>query len=162
MSGYLTFVMGGRDLAAPLDQVREIIRAVGVQPLRGVRAPVTGLIELRGDPLPLVDLRGEPDTAEMREHYRARRNFIVRAFNDMGLACHLPRGSFYAFPCIRSTGLTSKEFAVKLLEEEKVACVPGSAFGECGEGFLRCCFATALDQIQIAAERMANFVARHR
>ncbi len=107
-------------------------------------------------------LRGEPDTAEMREHYRARRNFIVRAFNDMGLACHLPRGSFYAFPCIRSTGLTSKEFAVKLLEEEKVACVPGSAFGECGEGFLRCCFATALDQIQIAAERMANFVARHR
>ena len=61
MSGYLTFVMGGRDLAAPLDQVREIIRAVGVQPLRGVRAPVTGLIELRGDPLPLVDLRGEPD-----------------------------------------------------------------------------------------------------
>ena len=61
MSGYLTFVMGGRDLAAPLDQVREIIRAVGVQPLRGVRAPVTGLIELRGDPLPLVDLRAEPD-----------------------------------------------------------------------------------------------------
>lgn len=61
MSGYLTFVMGGRDLAAPLDQIREIIRAVGVQPLRGVRAPVTGLIELRGDPLPLVDLRGDPD-----------------------------------------------------------------------------------------------------
>jgi purine-binding chemotaxis protein CheW len=62
VSGYLTFVMGGRDLAAPLDQVREIIRAVGVQPLRGVRAPVTGLIELRGDPLPLVDLRAEPET----------------------------------------------------------------------------------------------------
>ncbi len=61
MSGYLTFVMGGRDLAAPLDQVREIIRAVGVTPLRGVRAPVTGLIELRGDPLPVVDLRGEAD-----------------------------------------------------------------------------------------------------
>lgn len=61
MSGFLTFVMGGRDLAAPLDQVREIIRAVGVQPLRGVRAPVTGLIELRGDPLPVVDLRAEAD-----------------------------------------------------------------------------------------------------
>jgi purine-binding chemotaxis protein CheW len=61
VSGYLTFVMGGRDLAAPLDQVREIIRAVGVQPLRGVRAPVTGLIELRGDPLPLVDLRAQPE-----------------------------------------------------------------------------------------------------
>jgi purine-binding chemotaxis protein CheW len=61
MSGFLTFVMGGRDLAAPLDQVREIIRAVGVEPLRGVRAPVTGLIELRGDPLPVVDLRAETD-----------------------------------------------------------------------------------------------------
>ena len=61
MSGFLTFVMGGRDLAAPLDQVREIIRAVGVEPLRGVRAPVTGLIELRGDPLPVVDLRADPD-----------------------------------------------------------------------------------------------------
>jgi purine-binding chemotaxis protein CheW len=61
VSGFLTFVMGGRDLAAPLDQVREIIRAVGVAPLRGVRAPVTGLIELRGDPLPVVDLRAEPE-----------------------------------------------------------------------------------------------------
>jgi len=61
VSGYLTFVMGGRDLAAPLDQVREIIRAVGVEPLRGVRAPVTGLIELRGDPLPVVDLRADTD-----------------------------------------------------------------------------------------------------
>ncbi len=62
---------------------------------------------------------GEPDTVEMREQYRLRRNFIVHAFNEMGLTCHLPRGSFYAFPCIRSTGLTSKEFAWRLLEEQK-------------------------------------------
>ncbi len=103
---------------------------------------------------------GEPDTAEMREQYRARRNFIVKAFNDMGLTCHLPRGSFYAFPCIKATGLSSKEFAVKLLEQEKVACVPGSAFGPGGEGYLRCCFATALDKIQTATERMARFVQR--
>ena len=101
---------------------------------------------------------GEPDTAEMREHYRVRRNFIVRAFNQMGLACHLPRGSFYAFPSIQSTGLSSKEFAVQLLQQQKVACVPGSAFGPSGEGFLRCCFATALDKIEIAVERMARFV----
>ena len=101
---------------------------------------------------------GEPDTLEMREQYKLRRNFIVAAFNQMGLPCHLPRGSFYAFPCIRSTGLGSKEFAVKLLEQEKVACVPGSAFGPGGEGYLRCCFATALDQIQTAVERMARFV----
>jgi len=103
---------------------------------------------------------GLPDTARMREQYKLRRNFIVKALNDMGLACHLPRGSFYAFPCIKSTGLSSKEFAVKLLEQEKVACVPGGAFGPTGDGFLRCCFATALDRIEIAAERMARFVKR--
>jgi aminotransferase len=101
---------------------------------------------------------GEPDTAEMREHYRARRNYIVHALNGMGLTCHLPRGSFYAFPCIQNTGLSSKEFAVRLLKEEKVACVPGGAFGPAGEGFLRCCFATALDQIEEAMDRTARFV----
>ncbi len=103
---------------------------------------------------------GEADTAEMREHYKLRRNFIVKAFNDMGLPCHLPRGSFYAFPCIRSTGLSSKDFAFRLLQEEKVACVPGGAFGPSGEGYLRCCFATAIDQIQVAADRIARFVAK--
>jgi aminotransferase len=101
---------------------------------------------------------GESDTVEMREQYRLRRNFIVDAFNQMGLPCHLPRGSFYAFPCIRSTSLTSKEFALRLLESEKVACVPGSAFGPSGEGYLRCCFATAMDKIEAACERMARFV----
>src|SRR5213593_2495495 len=105
-------------------------------------------------------LHGEPDTIEMRDQYRLRRNFIVKEFNAMGLTCHLPRGSFYAFPCIASSGLSSKEFAVKLLEEEKVACVPGAAFGPTGEGYLRCCFATALDQIQVATGRMAAFVER--
>jgi aminotransferase len=103
---------------------------------------------------------GQADTAGMRDQYRLRRNFIVSAFNSMGLSCHLPRGSFYAFPCIQSSGFSSKEFAIKLLEQEKVACVPGSAFGPGGEGFLRCCFATALDQIQVATERMAAFVER--
>ena len=103
---------------------------------------------------------GGPDTVEMREQYRLRRNFIVQAFNEMGLKCHLPRGSFYAFPDITSTVLASKEFAVRLLQEEKVACVPGSAFGPSGEGFVRCCFATSLEKIQVACERMAKFVAR--
>jgi len=101
---------------------------------------------------------GEPDTIEMREQYRVRRNFIVNAFNQIGLQCHLPRGSFYAFPCIRSSGLDSREFALRLLESQKVACVPGSAFGPSGEGYLRCCFATALDRIETAAERIARFV----
>lgn len=105
---------------------------------------------------------GEPDMLEMREQYCLRRNFIVRAFNQMGLTCHLPRGSFYAFPSIKSCGLTSKEFAVRLLQEEKVACVPGTAFGPTGEGFLRCCFATSLEQIEVAMERTARFVQRVR
>ena len=103
-------------------------------------------------------VRGDDDTAMMCEQYKHRRNFIVNALNQMGLKCHLPRGSFYAFPSITSTGLTSKEFALRLLQEHKVACVPGSAFGECGEGFVRCCFATALDQIEVATERMQIFV----
>lgn len=103
---------------------------------------------------------GAADMLEMRDQYRLRRNFIVKAFNDMGLKCHLPRGSFYAFPSIGATGLRSKEFAVKLLEEEKVACVPGSAFGPGGEGYLRCCFATSLEQIEVAMERMGRFVSR--
>jgi aminotransferase len=105
---------------------------------------------------------GEAAAAEMREQYKMRRNFIVKALNDMGLPCHLPRGSFYAFPDIRSTGLTSKEFAVRLLQEEKVAAVPGVAFGPSGEGFLRMCFATAFDRIQIAMERTSKFVERCR
>ena len=101
---------------------------------------------------------GEPDTIEMREQYRLRRNYIVNALNEMGLTCNSPRGSFYAFPSVQSTGLDSKTFATRLLQQEQVACVPGSAFGASGEGYLRCCFATSLEQIQVAVERMARFV----
>jgi aminotransferase len=101
---------------------------------------------------------GEPDTVEMRDQYKVRRNFIVKALNDLGLKCHLPRGSFYAFPSITSTGLGSKEFAVRLLKEHKVAAVPGGAFGACGEGFLRCCFAASFERIEQAMERMDKFV----
>jgi aminotransferase len=106
--------------------------------------------------------RGQPDTVEMREQYRVRRNLIVNAFNEMGLPCLSPRGSFYAFPCIRGTGLDSKQFALQLLESERVACVPGGAFGPGGEGFVRCCFATALPKIKEAVKRMDRFVARRK
>ncbi|MGC8742844.1 MAG: aminotransferase class I/II-fold pyridoxal phosphate-dependent enzyme [Verrucomicrobiia bacterium] len=101
---------------------------------------------------------GEMAMREMREQYRIRRNYIVNALNEMGLKCHLPRGSFYSFPSIANTGLSSKEFAVKLLKEQKVAAVPGDAFGKSGEGFIRCCFATSLEKIEIAMERMSKFV----
>jgi aminotransferase len=103
---------------------------------------------------------GEADTTEMRDQYKLRRNYIVDALNRMGLNCQLPRGSFYAFPNITSTGLGSKDFAVRLLQEEKVACVPGGAFGASGEGFVRCCFATSLEKIQEACDRMGRFVER--
>ncbi len=105
---------------------------------------------------------GDTATIEMRDQYLMRRNYIVGSLNELGLKCHLPRGSFYAFPSIASTGLTSREFAVGLLQEEKVACVPGGAFGACGESFVRCCFATAFDQIQTAMDRMGRFVERAR
>ena len=82
---------------------------------------------------------GSDDIEEMRESYRQRRNFIVASLNEMGLDCFMPRGAFYVFPSVRSTGLDSHEFAVRLLNERNVACVPGTAFGASGEGFLRLC-----------------------
>ncbi len=105
-------------------------------------------------------LQSDRDTSMMRDEYRRRRNYIVSALNDIGLPCHKPNGAFYVFPCIENSGLSSQEFALRLLEEEDVACVPGSAFGPSGEGFLRCSYATEFDQIKIAMERMRNFVAR--
>jgi aminotransferase len=101
---------------------------------------------------------GSEDIEEMRESYRQRRNFIVASLNEMGLDCFMPRGAFYVFPSVQSTGLTSHEFALRLLNERSVACVPGSAFGESGAGFLRCAYATGMDQLTEAMERMADFV----
>ena len=102
--------------------------------------------------------RGEPDTEAMREEYFLRRNYIVQALDSIGLKCHLPRGSFYAFPNIQASKLSSREFAVQLLQKQKVACVPGNAFGPSGEGFVRCCFATQFQQLQVAVERMSRFM----
>ena len=101
--------------------------------------------------------RGEESMLKMRREYELRRNYIVRGFNELGLECFKPRGAFYVFPKIASTGLTSREFSLQLLREKKVAVVPGSAFGASGEGHVRCSYATALDQIKIAIDRMAEF-----
>jgi aminotransferase len=103
-------------------------------------------------------LRGEEAMKKMRAQYHRRRDFIVRRFNEMGLKCHLPRGSFYAFPDVSATGLGERDFAIGLLEAEKVAIVPGSAFGENGKGFCRACFATGYDQLIEAAKRMERYV----
>lgn len=101
---------------------------------------------------------GADDVAAMRKQYEARRNFIVASLNEIGLPCFRPHGAFYVFPDIRSTGLASKEFSLRLLDTKKVACVPGPAFGPSGEGHIRCSYATGLDKIKLAMERMAEFV----
>ena len=101
--------------------------------------------------------RGEESMLKMRREYELRRNYIVRGFNELGLECFKPRGAFYVFPKIASTGLTSREFSLQLLREKKVAVVPGTAFGASGDGHVRCSYATALDQIKIAIERIGEF-----
>jgi aminotransferase len=105
---------------------------------------------------------GEPDVVEMVDDYNRRRKVIVKGLNDIGLPCFEPKGAFYAFPSIKPTGLTSEQFSEGLLKEEKVAVVPGSAFGKCGEGFVRCCYATSLADIEEALKRMARFVKKHK
>jgi len=101
---------------------------------------------------------GDSAVNEMRESYHHRRDFTVMRLNEMGIDCHAPGGAFYVFPDIRRTGLSSKDFATKLLEAENVAAVPGDAFGSAGEGFLRCCYATSFDELKIAMNRMERFV----
>ncbi len=103
-------------------------------------------------------VRGEDAMKKMRDQYHRRRDFLVRRFNEIGLKCHLPRGSFYAFPDISKTGLSEKDFAVGLLQTEKVAMVPGTAFGENGKGFCRACFATSYEQLVEAATRIERHV----
>jgi aminotransferase len=105
---------------------------------------------------------GEPDVVEMVEDYNRRRKVIVKGLNDIGLPCFEPKGAFYAFPSITPTGLTSEKFSEALLKEEKVAVVPGSAFGKYGEGFVRCCYATSLADIEEALNRMGRFVKKHK
>lgn len=104
-------------------------------------------------------LRNSSEQVEkMRNSYRRRRNLIVESFNQIGLHCHMPGGAFYVFPSIQKTGLSSEAFAEKLLHEEKVAVVPGNAFGPSGEGYIRCSYATSIEQLQEAVKRIERFL----
>ncbi len=105
---------------------------------------------------------GDEDVAMMRGEYDKRRRYVVNALREMGLDCFEPKGAFYVFPDIRGTGMTCDEFANRLLLEEKVAVVPGTAFGDCGEGFLRISYAYSIENLKIALGRIAEFVKRHR
>ena len=105
---------------------------------------------------------GDEDVAQMRESYNQRRRFLMNAFKEMGLECFEPYGAFYVFPCIREFGMTSDEFANRLLKEEKVAVVPGTAFGDCGEGFLRISYAYSLENLKLALSKINDFITRLR
>lgn len=105
---------------------------------------------------------GDSDVEMMRDAYNKRRRFVVHTLRKMGLECFEPFGAFYAFPCIKSLNMTSDEFATKLLQEEKVAVVPGTAFGDSGEGYLRISYAYSIENLKIALERIEKFVIRHK
>lgn len=105
---------------------------------------------------------GDDDIVTMRTSYNQRRRFLMHAFKQMGLECFEPFGAFYVFPCIKEFGMTSDEFATRLLQEEKVAVVPGTAFGDCGEGFLRISYAYSLDRLKLAMTRIEAFITRLR
>ncbi|MBR6396157.1 MAG: aminotransferase class I/II-fold pyridoxal phosphate-dependent enzyme [Lachnospiraceae bacterium] len=104
---------------------------------------------------------GDSDVEEMREVYDQRRKYLIAAFRRMGIECFEPMGAFYVFPNIKKFGMTSDDFAMKLLEEEKVAVIPGNAFGDCGEGFLRISYAYSIENLKAAMERIERFVKRH-
>jgi len=105
---------------------------------------------------------GDEDVQKMRTAYNQRRRYLMNAFREMGLACFEPFGAFYVFPCIKEFGMTSEEFANRFLAEEKVAVVPGTAFGDCGEGYLRISYAYSLENLKLAIGKLADFVERLR
>ncbi len=105
---------------------------------------------------------GDNDVAMMRDAYNQRRRFLMDAFRKMGIDCFEPFGAFYVFPCIKEFGMTSEEFATRLLQEEKVAVVPGTAFGDCGEGFLRISYAYSIENLKVALARIESFITRLR
>ena len=105
---------------------------------------------------------GDDDVDLMRKSYNQRRRFVLQKFKDMGLSCFEPEGAFYTFPCIKEFGMSSDEFASRFLKEEKVAVVPGTAFGDCGEGFLRISYAYSIEELKEALGRLERFVNRLR
>ena len=105
---------------------------------------------------------GDDDIDKMRTSYNQRRRFLLNAFREMNLPCFEPKGAFYVFPCIKEFGITSDEFATRLIHEEELAVVPGTAFGDCGEGFLRISYAYSIDQLREAMIRMERFITKLR
>ena len=145
MTGYrLGYACGPRDVIDAMMKIHQygIMSAPTLSQAAGVEA---------------MDF-GDKDVARMKREYRRRRDYLCEALNAMGLKTLLPKGAFYIFPDVRQTGMDDETFALRLLKEFGVACVPGSAFGACGEGFVRMSYATSLDKIRLAVERLGRFL----
>ncbi len=149
MTGWrIGYACGHPDIIAAMTKIHQY--TIMCAPIMGQMAAVEAL------------RNGEEQMRKMVEDYNYRRKLIVKGLNQIGLDCFEPRGAFYCFPSIRATGLSSEEFCEKLLFEEQVAAVPGNAFGKSGEGFIRCCYAASISNIEIALERMGNLVNRQK
>ena len=149
MTGWrLGYACGPQELIAAMTKIHQF--AIMSAPTMSQYAAIAALRD------------GDGDIERMKREYDRRRRLIVDGFRRMGLSCFEPLGAFYVFPCIKSTGFGSNEFCERLLEEEKVAVVPGNAFGESGEGFVRCSYAYSVEQITEALRRIERFVKRHK
>ena len=149
MTGWrLGYACGPADIIAQMTKIHQF--AIMCAPTTSQYAAVEAL------------KNGDDDIATMREQYNQRRRYLMYAFREMNIPCFEPFGAFYMFPCIREFGMTSDEFATRFLMEEKVAVVPGTAFGDCGEGFLRISYAYSLDTLKLALGRLKIFVERLR
>ena len=149
MTGWrIGYAAGGQEIIKAMTKIHQYTMLCA--PIMGQMAAIEALKE------------GNSEVGTMVREYDRRRRVMVKGFKDIGLSCFEPRGAFYAFPSINITGMTSEGFAEKLLMEEKVAVVPGSVFGQCGEGYIRCCYATSLPEIQEALKRMGKFIKKHR
>jgi aminotransferase len=149
MTGWrIGYAAGPREIIAAMTKIHQY--TIMCAP---TMAQVAALEALRG---------GEESVLEMVADYNRRRQLIVKGFRDIGFSCFEPKGAFYAFPNITMTGMSSEIFAEKLLQEEHVAVVPGTAFGACGEGYVRCCYATSVPELEEALVRIRRFVNKHR
>lgn len=147
MTGWrLGYICGPREIVTQMTKIHQF--AIMCAPTNSQYAAVQAL------------RNGDADVAMMRESYNQRRRFLMHEFKEMGLKCFEPFGAFYVFPCIKEFGLSSDDFAMRLLEEEHVAVVPGTAFGACGEGFLRISYAYSIEDLKIALERLKRFIQR--
>jgi aminotransferase len=149
MTGWrVGFVAGSPEMVEAMLKVHQYTMMCA--PIMGQMAAVEALKESNNQ-----------EVEEMLAEYDRRRRVIVKGFRELGLTCFEPKGAFYAFPSVKGTGMTSEEFAEGLLKEEKVAVIPGNVFGKCGEGYIRCCYATSMPEIEEALKRIGKFMARH-